>query len=207
MDWNDPEQVRAYQREWARRKRAANPEHYRAAATASRAANPEKAREQLRRWRAANRERKRELDRRQYAKDIEKSRARVLARKKRDAATLAKRAEERRLWRQRNPGKARAMSLRSRFAKEQRTPSWANIDEINRIYLACPHGMHVDHIVPLRGITVDGYKISGLHVPWNLQYLTPFENKSKNNRMRQEDTIIDPTYFTGWPRRARKPSP
>jgi hypothetical protein len=39
----------------------------------------------------------------------------------------------------------------------------------------------------LRGLTFDRYPVSGLHVPWNLQYLTLSENSKKRNRMRPED--------------------
>lgn len=59
----------------------------------------------------------------------------------------------------------------------QRTPKWVNIELINNIYHNCPKGMHVDHIIPLRGVLV-----SGLHVPENLQYLTMEENLFKSNK-------------------------
>jgi len=52
--------------------------------------------------------------------------------------------------------------------------------------------MHVDHIVPLDGLTAEGYWVTGLNVPWNLQYLTPAENVLKGDRMRLEDDPISP---------------
>lgn len=56
------------------------------------------------------------------------------------------------------------------------TPSWADLDKIKDIYLNCPDGHHVDHIVPLRGKSV-----SGLHVHTNLQYLPKVDNMKKSN--------------------------
>lgn len=63
-----------------------------------------------------------------------------------------------------------------RASKKKRTPSWANLDKIKQIYLECPSGYHVDHIIPLRGINA-----SGLHIETNLQYLPAKENLSKRN--------------------------
>lgn len=68
----------------------------------------------------------------------------------------------------------RAATYRARRNKQ--TPKWANLNKIEEIYLNCPKGLHVDHIIPLKGI-----KASGLHVENNLQYLTPEENLSKRN--------------------------
>lgn len=59
----------------------------------------------------------------------------------------------------------------------ERTPKWADKNTIYTIYKNCPKGMHVDHVIPLRGVLV-----SGLHVPDNLQYLSPEDNLLKNNR-------------------------
>ena len=65
-----------------------------------------------------------------------------------------------------------------RASQLQRTPSWADATLIEKIYAECPQGMEVDHIIPLQGRTV-----SGLHVPNNLQYLTPQQNQQKGNRI------------------------
>lgn len=71
-------------------------------------------------------------------------------------------------------------------SQKQRTPPWLSKEqkkkilafyrEAKRLYEETGVKYHVDHIVPLQGEFV-----SGLHVPWNLQLLTEYENISKNN--------------------------
>lgn len=48
--------------------------------------------------------------------------------------------------------------------------------EIDEIYNNCPKDLVVDHIIPLQGKNV-----TGLNVPWNMQYLTKSENNFKRN--------------------------
>lgn len=52
---------------------------------------------------------------------------------------------------------------------------------MQEIYKQCPPGYEVDHIYP-----INGTNSCGLHVPWNLQYLTTGENRSKSNKLPDE---------------------
>lgn len=57
------------------------------------------------------------------------------------------------------------------------TPPWADKNAIKAIYVeARSKGLHVDHIIPLKGKNV-----CGLHVPGNLQLMTKSENSRKGN--------------------------
>jgi len=71
------------------------------------------------------------------------------------------------------------LNAAKRYAlQKQATPPWADLEAIKQFYLNCPKGMHVDHIIPLNGT-----EVSGFHVLENLQYLTPYENFSKGNKL------------------------
>lgn len=69
---------------------------------------------------------------------------------------------------------------------KDKTPPWVDLSEILKIHAACPAGCEVDHIVPLRGL-IDGRPVSGLHVPWNLQYLTVEANRKKKNKITEAE--------------------
>ena len=88
-----------------------------------------------------------------------------------------KRLQDKKVWRKANAGRVQAYTAMRRAAERTQCPSWTDQRAILEIYLKCPEGFTVDHIVPLRGKAV-----SGLHVPWNLQYLTFAENRAKGNR-------------------------
>lgn len=81
-------------------------------------------------------------------------------------------------WEKRNPEKVKAKRLRRAKAERQSTPKWVDKKELNKIYAGCPKGYQVDHIIPLLGDNV-----SGLTVPWNLQYLPKHENAKKGNKI------------------------
>jgi hypothetical protein len=81
-------------------------------------------------------------------------------------------------WAKKNKPRRRMAVAKRRAFKLKATPKFANLQKIKEIYMNCPVGYHVDHIVPLQGKNV-----CGLHVEWNLQYLTPYDNKSKSNKL------------------------
>jgi len=87
-----------------------------------------------------------------------------------------------------NPDVCNAKNAKYRASKLKATPIWLNevhIEQIKSFYVEAKKLesidniiRHVDHIIPLQGITV-----CGLHVPWNLQILTAEENQTKKNKL------------------------
>jgi hypothetical protein len=84
-------------------------------------------------------------------------------------------------FRLKHPGRVRASNALHKAYKVNATPKWLTKDQrkqIQSIYVNCPKGYHVDHIIPIRG-----REVRGLHVPWNLQYLPALENIQKQNKI------------------------
>jgi 5-methylcytosine-specific restriction endonuclease McrA len=83
----------------------------------------------------------------------------------------------RRRWNRVHTDRKNTYTAERRACRRRARPKWVSRTDLKRVYKNCPEGMVVDHIVPLKNPNV-----CGLHVPWNLQYLTPAENSSKGNR-------------------------
>lgn len=85
-------------------------------------------------------------------------------------------------WKARNPDRVRARRALDKAEKIRATPQWLSEEDLEAMVemykLARLTGTQVDHMVPLRGKTV-----CGLHVPWNLQLLTPVQNRLKSNKI------------------------
>jgi hypothetical protein len=100
-----------------------------------------------------------------------------------------KRLAQSKQWAQDNPGMANANKKAYKAAKINACPPWVQDDDNLTWMMAQVYELaalrsemfgfswHVDHIVPLRG-----ERVSGLHVPWNLQVIPGVDNMSKSNK-------------------------
>ena len=166
--WGQTEAKKAGDKRWAEQNRERSNEIKRA----WKERNPEHAKA----YYEANAEKIRARERARAAENPELNRARAHA----WAKANPERAKEgyRRAYEQRRSDYVMRARARRQHIEERATPGWADKKAIAEIYRkAAELGMHVDHIVPLRGKLV-----SGLHVENNLQLLTPLENMRKGNR-------------------------
>ena len=190
-----PEKRREYDRKW----REANRERIRANAQKWRDENREHVRSEKRKWYDKNKESAVEYNKKRYEAHKDKiiAQNRAYRASHRDAIIVKQREyyykykevykANRQKWVANNRHKVRENIRRRDAAKLQRTPKWLTSDDIwlmKEIYdLAVKRekmtgfAWHVDHIIPLQG-----KKVSGLHVPNNLQVIPGRDNISKGNR-------------------------
>jgi hypothetical protein len=80
-------------------------------------------------------------------------------------------------YRDAHPEVHRLSNTKQEIKRKSRIPKFGQRG-IKTFYTNKPNGMEIDHYIPLQGDFV-----SGLHVIWNLQYLTPHANRVKNNNI------------------------
>lgn len=132
----------------------------------------DKRKETLTKWREQNKEHIKNLSHNYYTQNREK-------RKLQGDLWRLSNKHRLKIIRQKPQAKvlARARRAKRRLIENSPISNFFN-QEIKQIYKNCPSGYHVDHIVPINHKTV-----CGLHVPWNLQYLTAQENMKKGNKI------------------------
>jgi hypothetical protein len=121
-------------------------------------------------WYAENKELVRASARIRYAENPEPAKTRSL------------------VWKENNKEKHNAECMKRHAAKLQRFPLWARecpdvkffLEEVYALAIERTRATgvkhHVDHIIPLQG-----ERVSGLHLPCNLQVITAAENCAKRN--------------------------
>ena len=196
------EKIRAYHTAW----RNADLPGYNAKAAAYREANREKIRLQKAAYREANREKLRAYPSAnpavRRAAEVEwvkaNAKKKYAINAKWRAANPDKMRKVTNAWRAINPERRRVYRAARRAKKLQAQPRWLTFEhraEILRWYRrARAEGLEVDHIVPLQGKNV-----SGLHVPWNMQLLTPIDNARKG--ISYDPSPIPTNVTSGDPRR------
>ena len=105
---------------------------------------------------------------------------------------MSKRGKE---WVANNRGIVNATTAKRRTRKLHATPCWSEFHRIREVYIDCQvintlnrlvggtEVMVVDHIVPLQG-----KRVCGLHVDYNLQIITSSHNATKSNKFNTGET-------------------
>lgn len=83
-------------------------------------------------------------------------------------------------YRRKQQGALSERQRRRELAKVKAVPPWLtkiHVVQMQEFYRQRPANYTVDHILPIQG-----KQVCGLHVPWNLQYLTQPDNSRKSNK-------------------------
>ena len=149
-----------------------------------RASNPEKHKQAMKKWWENNKELHNVRVKRWQASNKEKTR---LDAKAWCAANPDKVAAKTKRYRDLNPGKINAWSVANAAKRAKRLPKWLTDDD--KWMLAEAYALaklrtkmfgfewEVDHIIPLQG-----KRVSGLHVPTNVQVVPKVVNRAKQNK-------------------------
>ncbi len=125
-------------------------------------------------WTELNRERSRVIKQRYVKANPERD---LAQKQKWRRENLEKDRQVKNNWSKNNRAYCNTNLAEYRARKLHATPSWAEPELMELVYAEAKYrGLHVDHIVPLRGDTV-----CGLHVYYNMQLLTQAENAQKRN--------------------------
>lgn len=137
----------------------------------------------VKQWRHQNPDKVKEHNKSQYEAHAEKIKLLVGKYRWKNIETVR---EKKRQYQRNNPHVFRAILARREAAQMQRTPIWLTDDDCWMMQQAYEiaakrtkqfgFAWHVDHIIPLQG-----KKVSGLHVPTNLQVIPGAENRRKSN--------------------------
>jgi len=137
----------------------------------------------LKQWRNQNPDKVKEHNKNQYETHAEKIKVLVATYRRKNIDVVR---EKKRQYQRDNPHIFRAILARREASQLQRTPCWLTDEDrwmMQQAYEIAARrtkqfgfAWHVDHIIPLQG-----KKVSGLHVPLNLQVIPGVENRRKSN--------------------------
>lgn len=155
---------------WSRHYRYLKPEIHKKALKKYRENNKEKVKKSISEWQKNNKEKRRISSQKWRNNNIEKEKSRILK------------------WQSNNLDYYRFKQAGRRKLTKRATPKWLTESQINQMKDIYKEAhlrtkierikYEVDHIIP-----INNKDVCGLHVPWNLQILTEFENISKHNKL------------------------